>query len=75
MQHAAPWFAWDLAPDRRQSKLQPANLAVYSTRNGRPPHKRCGHARHVGTCPCCQRVQLAKWDTQLAQASGFEGHG
>lgn len=31
--------------------------------------KPCGHARHVGTCPCCQRAQLARWGAQLAQAS------
>jgi hypothetical protein len=28
----------------------------------------CGHARHVGTCPTCQRVQLARWRRQLAHA-------
>lgn len=32
---------------------------------GRP----CGHAQHVGTCASCQRTQLARWRTQLAQAS------
>lgn len=26
----------------------------------------CGHTRHVGTCPTCQRVQLARWREQLA---------
>ena len=30
--------------------------------------KQCGHQRHVGTCPVCQRMQLAKWQAQLAQA-------
>ena len=30
--------------------------------------KRCGHARHVGTCPECQRAQLSRWSVQLAQA-------
>jgi len=29
----------------------------------------CGHARHVGTCPECQRVQLARWRTQLHAVS------
>ncbi len=29
----------------------------------------CGHAHHVGTCPCCQRAQLARWHDQLEQAS------
>jgi hypothetical protein len=30
---------------------------------------RCGHARHVGTCPECQRAQLARWRAQLVEAS------
>jgi hypothetical protein len=30
--------------------------------------KPCGHREHVGTCPACQRVQLAKWQAQAAQA-------
>lgn len=25
----------------------------------------CGHFRHVGTCPPCQRAQLARWTEQL----------
>jgi len=25
----------------------------------------CGHSRHVGTCPECQRAQLARWREQL----------
>jgi hypothetical protein len=29
--------------------------------------KACGHIDHVGTCPSCQRAQLAKWQAQLAQ--------
>lgn len=29
--------------------------------------KACGHTAHVGTCPACQRAQLAKWREQLAQ--------
>ena len=31
--------------------------------------KSCGHVGHVGTCASCQRTQLARWRTQLAQAS------
>jgi hypothetical protein len=31
--------------------------------------KACGHARHVGPCPCCQRAQLARWTMQLTAAS------
>jgi hypothetical protein len=29
----------------------------------------CGHARHVGTCPHCQRTQLARWRAQLQEAT------
>jgi hypothetical protein len=29
----------------------------------------CGHTRHVGTCPECQRAQLARWRYQLEEAS------
>ena len=32
-------------------------------------HRACGHLRHVGACPSCQRAQLARWDAQLAEAS------
>jgi hypothetical protein len=32
-------------------------------------NRSCGHIRHVGTCPSCQRAQLARWDAQLAGAS------
>jgi hypothetical protein len=28
--------------------------------------KSCGHDRHSGTCPACQRAQLARWNSQLA---------
>ena len=31
--------------------------------------KPCGHARHVGWCPACQRAELGRWDAQLAQSS------
>jgi hypothetical protein len=31
--------------------------------------KRCGHVRHCGYCPDCQRVQLAKWNAQLAEVT------
>jgi len=31
--------------------------------------KRCGHPRHVGCCPCCQRAQLARWSMQLTEAT------
>jgi hypothetical protein len=28
----------------------------------------CGHTHHVGTCPACQRAQLARWRRQLEEA-------
>ena len=31
--------------------------------------KPCGHRRHVGPCPSCQRAQLGRWYLQLAQAA------
>lgn len=37
---------------------------------GARPSKTCGHDRHVGTCPACQRAQLARWRSQLAAAGG-----
>jgi len=27
--------------------------------------KPCAYVRHVGTCPHCQRAQLARWQRQL----------
>jgi len=35
--------------------------------------KACGHPRHVGTCSCCQRAQLERWNLQLAQATRQRG--
>jgi hypothetical protein len=32
-------------------------------------NRSCGHARHVGGCPECQRMQLARWNAQLAEVS------
>ena len=29
----------------------------------------CAHIRHVGTCPACQRAQLARWRVQLQEAT------
>jgi hypothetical protein len=34
-----------------------------------PNVKACGHVRHVGTCPCCQRAQLARWHAQATVPS------
>jgi len=34
----------------------------------RPQHKHCGHTRHVGTCPVCQRAAQRRSEAQLAAA-------
>ena len=39
-----------------------------------PAPRQCGHARHVGTCPSCQRAQLARWNAQLAAITRPGGH-
>jgi hypothetical protein len=33
-----------------------------------PRHARCGHTRHVGTCPACQRAARRRSEAQLAAA-------
>jgi hypothetical protein len=33
-----------------------------------PLHSHCGHTRHVGTCPTCQRVAQQRSQMQLAAA-------
>jgi len=38
-------------------------MASLSTK---PDTRTCSHSRHVGTCPSCQRTQLARWSAQLA---------
>jgi hypothetical protein len=35
------------------------------------PEASCGHRRHVGTCPACQRRQMAEWAAQLQQATAL----
>jgi hypothetical protein len=48
-------------------------LYVRSTgTSGNRNPKPCGHTDHHGTCPGCQRAQLAKWAAQLAQATREE---
>jgi hypothetical protein len=32
-----------------------------------PVVRSCGHDRHVGTCPACQRAQLARWRAQVIE--------
>jgi hypothetical protein len=33
-----------------------------------PQHAHCGHTRHVGTCPSCQRAAQRRSEAQLAAA-------
>ena len=42
-------------------------MATNLTPQRTAPCKPCGHVRHVGSCSACQRVQLERWATQLAQ--------
>jgi hypothetical protein len=37
------------------------------------PEMPCGHSVHIGSCPHCQRAQLARWAEQLADASRRNG--
>lgn len=37
--------------------------------------KACGHVRHVGVCPTCQRAQLERWRIQLVQAQTVHQRG
>jgi hypothetical protein len=48
-----------------EAQVVPNQRHVRAAAIGKP----CGHAAHVGTCPACQRSQLDRWSTQLAQVS------
>jgi hypothetical protein len=37
-----------------------------AAKRGLSAPKPCGHDRHVGPCPACQRAQLARWRSELA---------
>ena len=39
-----------------------------SAPSARPQHEHCGHTRHVGTCPVCQRAARRRSEAQLAAA-------
>jgi hypothetical protein len=45
---------------------QARDVAASPPAGERTPQSPCGHTRHVGTCPTCQRMQLARWRRQLA---------
>ena len=42
--------------------------ALGSQPTAHPQDKECGHARHVGTCPACQRAATRRTQSQLAAA-------
>jgi hypothetical protein len=48
---------------------QTPNAQRFPTRRDPRSPRPCGHVRHVGPCPSCQRAQLARWRAQLEQAS------
>jgi hypothetical protein len=37
--------------------------------------KACSHTRHVGTCASCQRAQLHRWSSQLAEVQRMRAVG
>ena len=45
-----------------------AASATSSEPAANPLHTHCGHTRHVGTCPTCQRVAQRRSQMQLAAA-------
>jgi hypothetical protein len=49
----------------RSTPTSPAGAAAVRVPLGQVA-KACGHVAHVGTCAECQRIQLAKWQAQLA---------
>ena len=68
------WLRWQIAPPRTAAEGKLADLAVYGTNNSGVARKPCGHTRHVGPCPSCQRALLAEWDAQLARAARLGRH-
>ena len=42
--------------------------ALGSQPTAHPQDKECGHGRHVGTCPACQRAAARRTQGQLAAA-------
>jgi hypothetical protein len=49
--------------------------AVRTLPSAHEPHRDmpCRHRVHLGTCPQCQRAQLARWAEQLADAAPKNG--
>ena len=46
----------------------PTLTPLGSGRIAPPLHAHCGHTRHVGTCPTCQRIAQRRSELQLAAA-------
>jgi hypothetical protein len=43
-----------------------SSISTLPTAHESPLRKTCGHEGHTGSCPQCQRAQLARWAKQLA---------
>jgi hypothetical protein len=48
--------------------ISPTVTPLGSEPTAHPLHPHCGHTRHVGTCPTCQRVARRRSEMQLAAA-------
>ena len=59
------------ATGRKETASGRQTRAQLRDRNSGKP---CGHVRHRGACPCCQRIQLARWQAQLAEATSERTH-
>jgi hypothetical protein len=49
-----------------------SSISTLPTAHESGPRKTCGHEVHTGSCPQCQRAQLARWAQQLAEVAGKE---
>jgi hypothetical protein len=47
-------------------------ISTLPTAHESGPRKTCGHEVHSGSCPQCQRAQLARWAQQLADVARKE---
>ena len=48
--------------------LRPTVSSIGGETTAHPVTMLCGHVRHVGTCPVCQRAARMRSETQLAAA-------
>jgi hypothetical protein len=58
--------AWGVVISLDRARTARKQPPVLGSRAPKP----CGHERHVGWCPDCQRAQLARWRSQLASVEG-----